>query len=318
MIFFVVFVYDQLKSFICNNKEGFDVTSDIKAEINKIYNADIQAIRNLSDIATKLMAGGISVPGNLNINDNLILDGANKWIFHTPDDNRRILYIAPSNGKDSWDWGKSTTINNDGNVNINGQLSTNGSIYINGQLTTNGINTNTNPIYLWAPGDGNHFIGHSQGTRKWNDGSLNGPAVVGWSGGSLGSTNGGDKTTLTWHDTGNVSIRGGLRTGGGIGAFCIDSSGKFVPIFASTKVFNTFAMNDIDDAYVVFPGYKIEIFSSENYTNDGNEKNNAPLNTIDNTDGFNPIYKSLPGAVNSGSSCRLYYLGNEVIIDGIS
>ena len=52
-------------------KEGFDTTDDIKTAVKTLYNADIQAIRNLSDIATKLVAGGLTVPGNLNVSGTL-------------------------------------------------------------------------------------------------------------------------------------------------------------------------------------------------------------------------------------------------------
>ena len=51
-----------------NIKEGFDATSDMKAVINQVYNADIEAIRNLSSIATQLTTnGGLVVPGSLKV-----------------------------------------------------------------------------------------------------------------------------------------------------------------------------------------------------------------------------------------------------------
>jgi microcystin-dependent protein len=50
-------------------------TSDqaiIKA-INKAYMVDVEAIRNLSEVATKLQAGGLTIPGDLSISGNLNL-----------------------------------------------------------------------------------------------------------------------------------------------------------------------------------------------------------------------------------------------------
>jgi hypothetical protein len=51
-----------------NIKEGFDATSDMKAVINQVYNADIESIRNLSSIATQLTTnGGLVMPGSLKV-----------------------------------------------------------------------------------------------------------------------------------------------------------------------------------------------------------------------------------------------------------
>jgi microcystin-dependent protein len=52
------------------NKEGFQSSSTTTG-----YQADIEAIRNLSSIATTLMAGGITVPGNLNVTGNINTTG---------------------------------------------------------------------------------------------------------------------------------------------------------------------------------------------------------------------------------------------------
>jgi microcystin-dependent protein len=48
-------------------KETFIGESTITQQINQIYNADVDAIRNLSAIATQLTTGGTTVPGNLSI-----------------------------------------------------------------------------------------------------------------------------------------------------------------------------------------------------------------------------------------------------------
>ena len=55
-------------------KEGFDATSDVKAVIGQVYNADIEAIRNLSSIASQLQAGGLTVPGNLLLQSGTVID----------------------------------------------------------------------------------------------------------------------------------------------------------------------------------------------------------------------------------------------------
>jgi hypothetical protein len=65
----------------CSNSETFDnttipITSDNVADhIYKIYKADVKAIQNLADIAMKLQAGGITVPGTMTIKNTLNVEG---------------------------------------------------------------------------------------------------------------------------------------------------------------------------------------------------------------------------------------------------
>jgi hypothetical protein len=50
----------------------------------------------------------------------LISGGSNSWIFHTPDDGRTKLYIAPLvNG--SWNWGAQTIFSNNGDLQFSGK-----------------------------------------------------------------------------------------------------------------------------------------------------------------------------------------------------
>jgi hypothetical protein len=48
--------------------EGFSAINDARQAVREIYNADIDAIRNLSTVATRLQAGGLTVPGTLTAN----------------------------------------------------------------------------------------------------------------------------------------------------------------------------------------------------------------------------------------------------------
>ena len=174
-------------------------TDQVKEAVKQIYLADVEAIRNLSNVATKLQAGGLTVPGQLKVGDKLstngldpanmpdgwggglrifdgyasgtigfgpdgkklnaymnsngdmksinmntdnatingnanvtgdiVFNGANKWIIHTPDDNRRIMYMAPGNDKGEWMWDKATVFTNDGNLSIQGDINTNGNVF---------------------------------------------------------------------------------------------------------------------------------------------------------------------------------------------
>jgi len=76
-IYFIITIILFLYLFYKINRktENFDATSDIKTAINSVYNADVEAIRNLSSIASTLIAnGGLVVPGNLNITDTILVD----------------------------------------------------------------------------------------------------------------------------------------------------------------------------------------------------------------------------------------------------
>ncbi|MCL8535546.1 hypothetical protein M9991_01540 [Chryseobacterium gallinarum] len=65
----------------------------------------------------------LDVNGNARFSD-FISSGSNSWIFHTPDDTRRTLHIAPRNTADNdWDWGKSFVMNGEnGNALLNGKF----------------------------------------------------------------------------------------------------------------------------------------------------------------------------------------------------
>jgi hypothetical protein len=50
---------------------------------------------------------GLGVSGNVNVTGDIVTNGGNNWIIHTPDDGRRTMYIAPSGtaGNQDWNWG---------------------------------------------------------------------------------------------------------------------------------------------------------------------------------------------------------------------
>lgn len=61
------------------------------------------------DMGKDIAASNIRVSGNLTVGQDLILDGKNKWIIHTPDTNSADrLYIAPMVGSD-WVWSAGLT-----------------------------------------------------------------------------------------------------------------------------------------------------------------------------------------------------------------
>ena len=76
--------------------------------------------------------GAVNVNGYLTakqgiaVRDDIVYNGGNNWILHTPDDGRRTLYIAPSRayGNTDWNWGAQTRFEPDGTVHFaNAQVS---------------------------------------------------------------------------------------------------------------------------------------------------------------------------------------------------
>ncbi|WP_228728554.1 hypothetical protein [Chryseobacterium endalhagicum] len=84
----------------------------------------LQLLRNGNvGIGTHDPVWKLDVNGDSRFRD-IISGGSNSWVFHTPDDNRKSLYIAPRNSADTnWEWDKSFLINGEnGNALLNGKF----------------------------------------------------------------------------------------------------------------------------------------------------------------------------------------------------
>ena len=80
-LLFLLFCY-QTYQINCLKKEHFDSASDIKDAVKAVYKADIEAIRNLSSIASSLsstnaltLPANITIPGTLNTKGAVTFDG---------------------------------------------------------------------------------------------------------------------------------------------------------------------------------------------------------------------------------------------------
>ncbi len=111
-----------------NNKpktvEKMANTDDVKEAIKQVYNADVQAIRNLSDVATKIQTDGLTVPAHANIRGKLnVGSGANAkdfpdWLsmsIDTPGDAHIRLKTKNDDGKNVY------LINRDGHFRLHTQ-----------------------------------------------------------------------------------------------------------------------------------------------------------------------------------------------------
>jgi hypothetical protein len=90
---------------------------------------------NAANIGADPTFNTVTTKGTMIVGNDLVLDGKangdNKWIFHTPDDGRNLMYIAKHNGND-WDWGKSVKISNNGDVDAAGQGIFNNRLVVHG------------------------------------------------------------------------------------------------------------------------------------------------------------------------------------------
>lgn len=95
---------------------------------------------NLYTHSNLLGPGGINISGNIVTNNgNLVLGGANSWIFHNPKDPRKTLFIAPGENADNWNWAAATELKNNGTVTMKNKLRIDDNISVGGLAA---INTN--------------------------------------------------------------------------------------------------------------------------------------------------------------------------------
>ena len=70
-IFYIISELNNLKKSLTNKVENFTTQDDINTAVKKIYLADVESIRLLSNFAIQLSQGGFTIPGNVNINGEL-------------------------------------------------------------------------------------------------------------------------------------------------------------------------------------------------------------------------------------------------------
>jgi hypothetical protein len=75
-------------------------------------------------IGTNTPTTTLDVNGIFKVSLDIIRGGINSWIFHSPDDGRKSLHIAPRNTSDTdWEWDKAFIINSEtGNAMVQGKF----------------------------------------------------------------------------------------------------------------------------------------------------------------------------------------------------
>ncbi len=82
---------------------------------------DYNNLNSFTDVFQVKSDGSIQAFGQVRGSD-IVSTGTNSWIFHTPDDGSKTMYIAPglgaTDGSAGWDWSKGIFINNDGSMGV--------------------------------------------------------------------------------------------------------------------------------------------------------------------------------------------------------
>lgn len=123
-IFFLV-IGLVILSILCNSKINEKMSNttpspDVINAVRQVYNADVQAIRNLSDVATRLQAGGLTVPGNLTTKD-VEIDSTLKASGRLHITGGELLFILNKEGvMIGKEWGGNGNLNAQGKIKESG------------------------------------------------------------------------------------------------------------------------------------------------------------------------------------------------------
>ena len=183
--------------------EGFSAINDARQAVREVYNADIDAIRNLSTVATRLQAGGLTIPGTLKVTAGQTIEGLGRLHMNGPE----LLYILNKNGMViGKEWGG------------NGNLQVQGNLQVNENINGPSISTNNPTWNGWISGNfgsgtkdrvviGNHLeqatVGaHSNDLKLWRPLRLQGDSI------NMIANNG------NINASGNINVTGSLTAQG--------------------------------------------------------------------------------------------------------
>jgi hypothetical protein len=110
----------------------------------------------LSNLAVNSVnATTLNATANANVRGDMVFNGGNNWIIHTPNDNRHIMYIAPSTARNNqtWNWANQFRIESNGNV-------------FGKKITTNHLNATEGVTLLKDTRNLNHPPSHYRARAK--------------------------------------------------------------------------------------------------------------------------------------------------------
>ena len=149
--FYCMYEINNLKKKLNNRVENFTTPDDINTAVKKIYLADVEAIRLLSNFAIQLSQGGFTVPGNLNMIGQFTSEGiflknntnTNKINIKYNERPNILTFVKNETNSDNLDWPN--------NINFNLATSSIGCKSINSDIiSTNIISTNINSPNIYG------------------------------------------------------------------------------------------------------------------------------------------------------------------------
>jgi len=99
---------------------------------------------------------------------------------------------------------------------------------------------------------------------------------------------------------GALMLNGSVGTNGGTNSYGLSNT---FPIYGSIDDYSIYGISDIDDHYIIAPGFKLTVYT--------NHQGGGSSSTFDNTSGTTFV-KFLTKYINSGTSCKLYYGTTEL------
>ncbi len=335
LLIFLIAIYfiQKINNLEKKNIENFIITDadiqTINTSVKKIYLADVEAIRILSNFAIQLSQGGTIIDNNINFTGTVTTDNIIGNITTTGNINTDSINANRIN---------LTSNITTPNINLTGDLNTNSNL---SNITTNNINVggninmnNTNIVLNNKPNLQNRW-----NINVPNDNTKN-MMIARWDNTILTEDkwkwNSGFKfnastSTLTCNEIKYNKISGNSSVGAwlisaekieenetkGKGSnvkkkYYYRTKGSF-PIYYSISNYDDYYMNE-NYGYIIMPGYKLIIYLETNYS--------SPLRTFENTSTLptkielsvsNSNYTGpLSDNLKQSNSCRLYY-GNTLI-----
>lgn len=258
-----------IEKFTVDNEE--DTKTDIKTSIKKIYLADIESIRKLSDFAIDIFQDNIIISEDVIITGKVNINNINSL----------------------------GDINTTGNIDVSGNINTSGYILGNKNLNITGTTTIIDNIITNKNITINNTINTLDNIIANKNISANGNTTVNDninSNNIIVNDNPADKTNGIINC--NEIVCDKIGGGASVGAWLINKERGIFPIYSSINNYSDYGMDKIDDMYIVMPGFSIIIYLDPGFL--------YPIITMNNINTTKAQMYRLPN-IDRGQSCKLYY-----------
>lgn len=258
-----------------SNEHLTNVSNEGLQNLSSMYNSSTLTTSNLN-VTNDASINGKTTVSNLNVTGDASINGKTTC---GDDVFVRSIFGNGPNGRMNIGGNESLFLLNKNGVNISKAWGGTGDLTVEGNLN---LGTITGPNRLHITGNESLYILNKNGTIL----------------------------SKAWGGNGNLTVEGSLTAHNSVpGAWLLNGNFGAFPIFGSIMNLNDFFMGDIDDRWIVMPGYKLLIWKDFYKT--------GPAE-FDNTTGTKPLMspevKTIAGynQNNNTSSCQLFFGDTEV------